>query len=73
MFTTRHTKYCPSGSEVEITNREHGDVYIVEFNNVKFPCHKDFLTDDKPEEAVETITLRPPKSNDKDQLNLFGL
>jgi hypothetical protein len=62
----RQLLYAEKGDEVTLMRDS-----IYESKRGRFPCTPDRLTDEKP--VPPEIILRAPKSNDKDQLNLFGL
>lgn len=62
--------YAEQGEQVIIVSTNQ-HVLICEAKRGRFPCTSERLTDTVPEKIIEP--LRAPKSNDKDQLNMFGL
>jgi hypothetical protein len=58
MYLLKSNRYAKKGDEVTIYNKDHDPVWLVRRNGVQFPCHKDWLSDDKPEEEEEPTKIR---------------
>lgn len=66
------TVYADHGEEIVILTIS-GHVAICQGKRGNFPCLFELLSEIPIEVPKEEIILRAPKSNDKDQLNMFGL
>jgi hypothetical protein len=68
--TTGPYSTLKKGEAIRIDHKS-GHVLICEAKRGYFPCTMGRLTENEPVQEPEA--LRKPKSNDKDQLNMFGL